>query len=399
MKKNSLLLTLFIICFSVNAQKWDYFKEISKYARFTEKTYKTINKTNVFDEKQNIVSRIKSNQGFCSSELAYVYYPGEDRFVADDILVFFEEGEIEGWISADDLVLEKSDVLPNSIISNKNGMTNRRWLPIWFNSILDSGRTLEEYSDYYKRYKGTPEYQLVRIHDIEFRNTVITMHDTGGTIYFSIKNIRQKNNVYYIYCEVDKSEQKYFNEVFNKEYFATFPDLTVNRDAIFIIEPNGNRLRLYNGENYKLIIELMQVNQDWIGSMVKYIKSEYKNKPSNLKVIEEKLEHPWSNPVTGLYDDSAKSLETAASTNIAANKTMTVKENLKLRSGEATTTSVLAVMSTGTKVKILTRGKQATIDGITGNWVQVEVQAGAKDRGGKPIAAGTVGWVFGGYLE
>ena len=78
---------------------------------------------------------------------------------------------------------------------------------------------------------------------------------------------------------------------------------------------------------------------------------------------------------------------------------MTVKENLKLRSGEAATTSVLAVMSTGTKVKILARGKQAGIDGITSNWVKVEVQAGAKDRDGKPIAAGTTGWCFGGYLE
>ena len=78
---------------------------------------------------------------------------------------------------------------------------------------------------------------------------------------------------------------------------------------------------------------------------------------------------------------------------------MTVKENLKLRSGEAITTSVLAILSAGTKVKILTLGKQATIDGITSNWVQVEVQTGAKDRDGKAIVEGTVGWCFGGYLE
>jgi len=55
-------------------------------------------------------------------------------------------------------------------------------------------------------------------------------------------------------------------------------------------------------------------------------------------------------------------------------------------------------MSAGTRVKILRLGKQATIDGITSNWVQVEVQTGAKDRDGKPIAAGTTGWCFGGYL-
>ena len=78
---------------------------------------------------------------------------------------------------------------------------------------------------------------------------------------------------------------------------------------------------------------------------------------------------------------------------------MTVRENLKLRSGEATSTQVLTVMSAGTKVKILELGKTETIDGISSNWVKVEVQKGAKDREGKPIKQGTVGWCYGGYLE
>ena len=80
-------------------------------------------------------------------------------------------------------------------------------------------------------------------------------------------------------------------------------------------------------------------------------------------------------------------------------KTMTVRENLKLRSGEATSTQVLAVMSAGAKVRILELGRAETIDGIPSNWVKVEVQQGAKDRDGKPIKGGTVGWCFGGYLE
>ena len=78
---------------------------------------------------------------------------------------------------------------------------------------------------------------------------------------------------------------------------------------------------------------------------------------------------------------------------------MTVSENLKLRSAEATSTQVLTVMQAGTKVKILELGKSETIDGINSNWVKVEVQSGAKDRDGKPIKAGTIGWCFGGYLN
>ena len=84
---------------------------------------------------------------------------------------------------------------------------------------------------------------------------------------------------------------------------------------------------------------------------------------------------------------------------LSENKTMTVRENLKLRSGEDTSTQVLAVMSAGAKVRILELGKAEAIDGIPSNWVKVEVQQGAKGRDGKAIKAGTVGWCFGGYLE
>ena len=100
------------------------------------------------------------------------------------------------------------------------------------------------------------------------------------------------------------------------------------------------------------------------------------------------------------YEDttSVKTASTAI-TSMYPNKIMTVKENLRLRSGESTTTQVLAVMQAGSKVKILNIGDDTWIDGMHGFWMKVEVQAGAKDRDGKPIREGTVGWCFGGYLE
>lgn len=96
---------------------------------------------------------------------------------------------------------------------------------------------------------------------------------------------------------------------------------------------------------------------------------------------------------------SPQTANSTSSTNVVKNKTMAVSENLKLRSGEATSTQVLTVMSAGTKVKILELGKAETIDGISSNWVKVEVQTAAKDREGKPIKSGTVGWCYGGFLE
>ena len=89
----------------------------------------------------------------------------------------------------------------------------------------------------------------------------------------------------------------------------------------------------------------------------------------------------------------------APAVNITPNKTMTVSENLRLRSEEATTSDILTVLQAGTRVKILEVGKAETIDGISSNWVKVKVQSGAKDRDGKTITKGTVGWCFGGYLK
>ena len=120
-----------------------------------------------------------------------------------------------------------------------------------------------------------------------------------------------------------------------------------------------------------------------------------KNKYDSSKVT-------WPRHADGTCDyEEVSSVKTVSSptTNVSPNKTMTVSENLKLRSGEATTSEVLTVMSAGTKVKILALGKEENIDGINSNWVKVEVQSGAKDRDGRALRAGTVGWCYGGYLK
>ncbi len=73
--------------------------------------------------------------------------------------------------------------------------------------------------------------------------------------------------------------------------------------------------------------------------------------------------------------------------------------NLRLRKREFISSDIVTTMQKGTTVKIITTGSQETIDGITGNWVEVEVQPGSKDSNGNSIPAGTTGWCFSGYLE
>lgn len=395
---------LFITCFIffsafLYAQNWTNFYEL-EYAGFSNKQYRTIEKTNVYDEDGFVVEIIDSNISFQSSSLAYVQDSTNEPYEIFDHFIGFKDG----WISTDYLIIEDSDIFPHSIITSKQNRNNTIWIPNWYNSIISTNKKLEDYSDWYRRFKNVKEIPIANLHTIEIRNTSLTMFDTNRIICFSIKNIQKINNIYKVYCEIENGEQEHYYN-FEKESFYNLPKLEDDRYVTFLIEANGNRIRFYNSETFQLIVELMQIDKTWKNQMLDYIKSKYKNKPISLNIIKEQIDHDWLN-VSELkcprhadgscdYDGTKKS----AATNVSQNKLMVVSENLKLRSGEATTTPVLTVMSAGTKVKILELGKAETIDGISSNWVKVEVQSGAKDRDGKAINPGTVGWCYGGYLK
>ena len=74
------------------------------------------------------------------------------------------------------------------------------------------------------------------------------------------------------------------------------------------------------------------------------------------------------------------------------------KENLRLRAKEDISGEIITTMQANTCVKILSLGKEETIDGITDNWVEVETQFGAKNLEGD-FLYGETGWCFGGYLK
>jgi len=283
------------------------------------------------------------------------------------------------WINADDVAIDNSDSLSDDITYNQLS-PGFEWVPIWYSEVIKCTR------DDFKNivYKNAPYLKNKWIDDSEcywyqdslfsypcvfrFQNTYFSFTVDGwGVKNFGIMKINKLQNKYYITCS---AKGFYYNDYKgNINYLENFPRVNNDREFVLRLEYQKNHIHLYNNETDKLIVELMAVSKEWI----------------------KKLQHYF-------YTGNNPFISELPFPNVAPNKTMTVKENLKLRSGEAATTSVLAVMSTGTKVKILALGKQATIDGITSKWVQVEVQAGAKDRDGKPIAAGTVSWVFGGYL-
>ena len=164
-----------------------------------------------------------------------------------------------------------------------------------------------------------------------------------------------------------------------KSFFA--PYFKKGETYIFTYSLDGDYLTIFlNGKRFYDFVKVDAKTGGEISNLIFPINSQIFN--------EKNITWPRHADGTCDYDESKKAhtatkpaaISSTQTTNVAPNKTMTVKENLKLRSGEAATTSVLAVMSTGTKVKILALGKQAGIDGITSNWVQVEVQAGKEHR-------------------
>lgn len=78
---------------------------------------------------------------------------------------------------------------------------------------------------------------------------------------------------------------------------------------------------------------------------------------------------------------------------------MFVKENLKLRAEEDTSSQVLTIMKPGIEVRILEVGKAETIDGINSNWVKVDVQFNPRGNTGDSFIPSMIGWCYGGYLE
>ena len=214
----------------------------------------------------------------------------------------------------------------------------------------------------------------------------------GLDYYALIKEIKKINENLYtvkVFCREDRFDS-------NTNFIDEFVDLYKNEENLFYFEFDGDYVKISLNEKNNVIGTYVIITSD----INKQLNDIARGNKADLSKV------TWPRHADGScdYDESKKAAtvqttKPKSTTNVTQNKIMLVNENLKLRSGEATTTSVLTVMSAGTKVKILQLGKAETIDGINSNWVKVEVQRGAKDRDGKEIKEGTVGWCYGGYLN
>ena len=191
-----------------------------------------------------------------------------------------------------------------------------------------------------------------------------------------VKNIEKTKKGYKIVAEVSNTEvEEYEHDYkFLKETFIVGSDITL------ILHIDGDYLSFYTETNH-LVVTCVLVDD--------VFKKQYRQLIANNTCDLSRV--TWPRHADGTCD-----YETAVT--VQQSKRYLASENLRLRSSGSTAGKPVVTIGKGTQVKVLGIGAEQTIDGITSNWVQVEVQAGAKDRDGKAIAAGTRGWCFGGYL-
>ena len=192
-----------------------------------------------------------------------------------------------------------------------------------------------------------------------------------------VKNIEKTKKGYKIVAEISNTEvEEYEHDYkFLKETFIVGSDITL------ILHIDGDYLSFYTETNH-LVVTCVLVDD--------VFKKQYRQLIANNTCDLSRVTWPR-------HADGSCDYETI--NKLQQGKRCRASDNLRLRSSGSTAGKPVVTIGKGTQVKVLAVGAEQTIDGITSNWVQVEVQAGAKDRDGKAIAAGTRGWCFGGYLK
>ena len=253
---------------------------------------------------------------------------------------------------------------------------------------------LEDRYIYWDEFECFSNFCIVQEYDFTNDALCITFGDSDSLLFYfsNISRLNEKN----FHFDIKKTYN--CKKLENKNSFSQWP---IKEDECeMILRFDEDYLYVYLNDINNLYGIFCKVNDKSIDEYNKLIRT---GKCDLSKVTwprhaDGSCDYDGSKKITSTSQET-KAISSKSSTNVSPNKTMLVKENLKLRSGEATSTQVLTVMSAGTKVKILELGKAEKIDGISSIWVKVEVQSDSKDRDGKTIKASTVGWCYGGYLE
>ena len=375
-RKRAFFIILYILSFKLFAQKIHYLLPENKYI-FEEQTVYN------FDELP------AEEQGEKNRKKLTVAYNFGDYFSTHYLNVIREENYFFHTIEVTDsnqkrYIVLIDDLIRENINQELHNKINGIWVVSYIFDILKSNsfNTLLEYEPFWQTEWKTsigedwkddyfPSYIIITDNYI-----YISSYATGYRFYL-IQNDMKNNR-----CECYSKDKFVHGQVSAKNDFLT--KLEGKEKENFYFKIDNDYLSLYI-ENEK---------QEKLNTFVKI---------QNYKEIEEKIhliirgkKIDLSRVTWPRHADGTCDYETAV--RLQSGKRYRASDNLRLRSSGSTAGKPVVTIGKGTQVKVLGIGAEQTIDGITSNWVQVEVQADAKDRDGKAIAAGTVGWCFGGYL-
>ena len=410
MKKKYLIIIFSILTLKIYSQEIEYFftqECCSSSSEIFSLVAKIENNYDYSIISENDILKINTNNIKSIWGISFTGYNNDDDYISE---ISLNTGS--GVISypLDYLKLVNGITIPGITIDStkKYKKESMLLLPSYYYEVLKTNNinTLFKYETYWKNgyYDNINNNRYDSWAEIFYPNCILI---TNSYVCFYKSDCEKDDylhNVTGLIIYLQKlNENKYKIEFYtlpSEDYSngadATFESLNSKQNHYIILEYDGDYVNIYlDSETNR--IDTYVISSDLIESKLKQLAENNSTTTNDIT---------WPRHADGScdYDGSKKiaavqTVKATPSTNVAQNKTMTVTENLKLRSGEATTSDVITVMSAGTKVKILELGKAENIDGINSNWVKVEVQAGAKDRDGKTITKGTVGWCFGGYLK
>ena len=261
--------------------------------------------------------------------------------------------------------------------------TNQKWILEYYNKIVFM-HNRDLLLDYIPKYRNQKEVLFQREtlldgcdywnDDLSFTSVIYLLFDS-----FEVNNIKQIEKNYFEISIVSGiiDNERYIK---NLENGCDWKQSNIEIKTLFF-KFDGDYLYIFLNKKDNLLTTYCAYENSEYNSLVKFIQT-------NTSDI--------SNISLPRHADGSCDYETAVT--VQQGKRYRASDNLRLRSSGSTAGKPVVTIGKGTQVKVLAVGAEQRIDGITSNWVQVEVQSGAKDRDGKPIAAGTTGWCFGGYL-
>lgn len=290
------------------------------------------------------------------------------------------------------LILFSVETNGNSII--KKGNTG------WYELITDDGDVLFEVSEIYATNIEETELYFYFFDSKGFvcgtKNSVVLVNKETGDIDYHYSNLfpfrLSKDNKYLLGVKYPTKQEKAscirYNES-KKLYYVSETLYTPFSEPVLIKLETGEEININNIDS-----SFIKKNQDNSSASVIHF-----DDMMNSFIIDYVSEGGYKSHIVYIDLDTMTFHIKKQTIGAVKGDIMVCNDNLRLREEESTSSKTKVIMSKGTMIRVLTKGKTDVIDNLTSNWAEVEVIKDSKTNEGICIPKGTRGWCFAGYLD